>query len=85
MLAKNIGRCLLHRGGKKHELGFVAPRRPGVDFAPGDNPMLTLILLVFAFVCFALAAFWQPSPPRFNLIAAGLAFATLTLILGHPR
>jgi ABC-type uncharacterized transport system YnjBCD permease subunit len=47
--------------------------------------MLTLILLVFAFVCFTLAAFWQPSPPRFNLIAAGLAFATLTLILGHPR
>lgn len=47
--------------------------------------MLTLILLVFAFVCFALAAFWQPNPPRINLIAAGLAFWVLSVILsGHP-
>ena len=46
--------------------------------------MLTLILLVFAFVCFALAAFWNPSPPRLNLVAAGLAFWVLSLILaGH--
>jgi hypothetical protein len=43
--------------------------------------MLTLILLVFAFVCFTLAAFWNPSPPRFNLIAAGLAFWVLSIIL----
>lgn len=50
--------------------------------------MLTLILLVFAFVCFALAAFWNP---RINLIAAGLAliaaglaFWVLSVILaGH--
>ena len=47
--------------------------------------MLTLILLVFAFVCFALAAFWNPNPPRINLIAAGLAFWVLSEILaGHP-
>jgi hypothetical protein len=47
--------------------------------------MLTLILLVFAFVCFALAAFWTPNPPRVNLIAAGLAFWVLSVILaGHP-
>ena len=47
--------------------------------------MLTLILLVFAFVCFALAAFWNPAPPRVNLIAAGLAFWVLSYILaGHP-
>lgn len=47
--------------------------------------MLTLILLVFAFVCFALAAFWNPAPPRINLIAAGLAFWVLSVILaGHP-
>ena len=47
--------------------------------------MLILILLVFSFVCFALAAFWQPNPPRVNLIAAGLAFWVLTIILaGHP-
>ena len=43
--------------------------------------MVTLILLVFAFVCFALAAFWVPNPPRFNLIAAGLAFWVLSIIL----
>jgi hypothetical protein len=47
--------------------------------------MLTLILLVFAFVCFALASFWAPNPPRVNLIAAGLAFWVLSVILaGHP-
>lgn len=45
--------------------------------------MLTLILLVFAFVCFALAAFWNPSPPRVNLIAAGLAFWVLSELIGH--
>jgi hypothetical protein len=48
--------------------------------------MLTLILLVFAFVCFALAAFWTPSPPRLNLVAAGLAFWVLSeLIVGHMK
>ena len=47
--------------------------------------MLNLILMVFAFVCFTLAAFWNPAPPRVNLIAAGLAFWTLAiLIAGHP-
>ena len=43
--------------------------------------MLTLILLVFAFVCFALASFWNPPTPRLNLIAAGLAFWVLSIIL----
>jgi hypothetical protein len=44
-----------------------------------------LILLVFGFVCFALAAFGVPSPPRFNLMAAGLAFWILAVIIeGHP-
>lgn len=48
--------------------------------------MLTLILLVFAFVCFSLAAFWNPVPPRVNLIAAGLAFWVLSVLLaGHWR
>lgn len=47
--------------------------------------MIELILLVFAFVCFALSAFWNPAPPRVNLIAAGLAFWVLAIILaGHP-
>lgn len=46
--------------------------------------MITLILLVFAFVCLTLAAFWNPSPPRVNLIALGLAFWVLAEILaGH--
>lgn len=45
--------------------------------------MITMILLVFAFVCFALAAFWNPSPPRINLIAAGLAFWSLAELIGH--
>lgn len=44
--------------------------------------MITLILLVFAFVCFTLSAFW--SHPRVNLVAAGLAFWVLSvLIAGH--
>jgi hypothetical protein len=46
--------------------------------------MITLILLIFAFVCFTLSAFWSPSP-RVNLIAAGLAFWVLSvLIAGVP-
>ena len=47
--------------------------------------MLTLILLVFSFVCFALAAFWNPNPPRVNLIAAGLSFWVLSVILGDAH
>ncbi len=43
--------------------------------------MLTMILLVFAFVCFTLAAFWNHAPPRVNLIAAGLAFWVLSVLL----
>lgn len=40
-----------------------------------------IILLVFAFVCFVLAAFSVPAG-RFNLIAAGLAFWVASLIPG---
>lgn len=43
--------------------------------------MLTIILLVFAFVCFCLAAVGVPNPPRFNLVAAGLAFWVLSVLL----
>ena len=39
---------------------------------------LHLVCYVFAFCCFALAA-W-PVAARFNLVAAGLAALTLTLI-----
>jgi len=43
--------------------------------------MLTLILLVFAFVCLTLAAFWRPATPRVDLIALGLAFWVLSVLL----
>lgn len=43
--------------------------------------MITTILLVFAFVLFALAAF-NVSAPRWNLVAAGLAFWVLSILLG---
>jgi hypothetical protein len=49
--------------------------------------ILVLILLIFALACFVFAAFWnpQPAPPRVNLIALGLAFWMLGLILqNHP-
>lgn len=39
-----------------------------------------MILLVFAFCCFALAAF-NVGHPRCNLQSLGLAFATLAFIL----
>lgn len=41
---------------------------------------LDLILYVFAFVCFCLAAGGVPTN-RFNMIGAGLAFWVLTYIL----
>lgn len=48
--------------------------------------MLTLILLVFAFVLFAIAGGWNPQPPSpwfSRLVAAGLAFWVLAEILGR--
>ena len=43
---------------------------------------LHLILYVLAFVLFAIAAYWNPNPPpRYSLIALGLAALTLTLII----
>lgn len=43
---------------------------------------LSLILIVSAFVLFVLATIGVPSPPRFNLVAAGLACLTLAQLLG---
>jgi hypothetical protein len=40
-----------------------------------------LILYVVAAVLFAIAAFWNPQPPRYSLVAAGLFFFTLAQIL----
>lgn len=42
--------------------------------------MINTILLVFAFVLFVLAAFNVPA--RWNLVAAGLAFWVLSILLG---
>ena len=47
--------------------------------------MLTTILLIFAFVLFVLAAIGIPTPPRFNLIAAGLACWVLALLIPALR
>ena len=47
--------------------------------------MLTIILLVFAFVLFVIAAVWQPAPPSpwfGRLVAAGLACWVLSVLLG---
>ncbi len=43
---------------------------------------LYLILLVFAFVCAVLATVGVPSPSRFNLLAAALAFYFAALLFG---
>lgn len=42
--------------------------------------MIHLILLAFAFVCFVLATFNVSA--KFNLVAAGLAFWVLAIMLG---
>jgi hypothetical protein len=41
-----------------------------------------LILMVAAFILFLLSAIGVPTPPRFSLIAGGLACWTLAIILG---
>lgn len=45
--------------------------------------MLTTILLVFALVLEILATAGVPSPPRFNLMAGGLAFFLAALLFGN--
>lgn len=44
--------------------------------------MLTTILLVFSFVCAVLATVGIPSPPRFNLLAAAIAFFVASVLFG---
>jgi hypothetical protein len=42
---------------------------------------LDLVFWIFAFVCFAIAAVISDRiPPRWNLVALGLAFGALTFI-----
>lgn len=46
--------------------------------------MVSLIFLIAAVVLFVLAAVGVPSPPKFNLIAAGLTcFALSSLLVGR--
>ncbi len=47
--------------------------------------MLTLILMVFSFVCLVLAAFNVPTPPRINLGWLGMAFWSLAVVLGDSH
>lgn len=45
--------------------------------------MITLILLIFAFVCFVLSA-WPAAAPRWNqLVSVGLAFWVASVLLGN--
>jgi flagellar biosynthesis component FlhA len=42
--------------------------------------IITVILFVVALVLFVLCTLGTPSPPRFNLMAAGLAFVVLAIL-----
>jgi hypothetical protein len=44
--------------------------------------LITVILLVVALVLFVLCTLGVPSAPRFNLLAAGLAFCVLAALAG---
>ena len=44
--------------------------------------MIGIALLIAAFVLFVLATVGVPAPPRFNLMAAGLACWVLSLLVG---
>lgn len=46
---------------------------------------ISLILLVVAFVLFVLAAIGVPQPPKFQFIAAGLAFWVLSALLSGVK
>jgi hypothetical protein len=45
--------------------------------------VITLVLLVVALVLFVLCTLGVPSAPRFNLLAAGLAFCVLAALAGN--
>lgn len=44
---------------------------------------IPMILMVFAFVCFVLAAFPASEPYRPRLVPLGLAFWSLVIVLGY--
>lgn len=44
-------------------------------------PILDFVFMLVAAVLFAIAAFWNPTPPpRYSLMAAGLFFMALALL-----
>jgi asparagine N-glycosylation enzyme membrane subunit Stt3 len=43
--------------------------------------MVTFLLLLAAAICFIVAAVWQPQPTRVNLVAAGLFFWVLSVLI----
>jgi hypothetical protein len=43
--------------------------------------MVTFLLLLAAAICFGVAAFWQPQPTRVNMVALGLLFWVLTVLI----
>ena len=51
----------------------------------GVCKMLTLVLMVFAFVLLLLAAFNVPSPPRLNLGWLGMALWALAVVLSDAH
>jgi hypothetical protein len=46
---------------------------------------ISMILLIVALVLFALAAIGIPQPPKFQFIAAGLAFWVLSVLLSGMK
>lgn len=44
-------------------------------------PIVTTVLLLFAFVAFLMGTILSPPPARVNYIGLGLAFATLAFLL----
>lgn len=40
-----------------------------------------IVCWIVAIVLFAIATFWNPQPPRFSLVSAGLAFLTLGFLI----
>ena len=47
--------------------------------------LITVILFVVALVLFVICTIGVPSPPRFNLMAAGLAFVVLAILATTVR
>jgi hypothetical protein len=65
----------------KYAVASFAARRQGLKLSAEHDMTIGLLLLVFAFVLFVIAAVGVAT--RFNLIAAGLACWVLSQVLGR--